>query len=75
MNLDADGEIDISCFTLSSLKWLAENDRPFFDIVSKAVLKNNMENEKRTGQAFTSFDLQREIVEETEKRMKAKNNG
>ena len=63
MDIDPDGEID-----MDALEWLSKNDRPFFEIVSRAVLKNNFANEQRTGKAFTSFDLQREIIEETDKR-------
>lgn len=68
MNMDPDGEVDLSPFAMESIKWLHDNDPEFFKVVSKAVLEDANKNLVRTGKVFNSFDLLREIIEKTEKK-------
>ena len=67
MNLDPDGEIKLDTFTVDAMKWLHERNITLFQTYSKAVLENANENFKRTGEAFTSFELQRSIIENIQK--------
>jgi hypothetical protein len=67
------GDLDLSGFVLDSLKWLSENDRVTLHKWTPIILKDTLDNFKRTGKEFVSFDLQREIIEKVEELQKKKN--
>jgi len=55
--------MDLSVFALESLRWLKENDEQEFQKCSGIVLRDANDNLVRTGKAFNSFSVLREIIE------------